>query len=154
VVAVIGWVLWGMVGIVSMVVAWQDFVFQRIGVVWVLLLGGLMGVLSVFSSSGGGVWWWGNHLLGALVPAGVLAVGANQHKAGWGDVWIALVLGWYVGVPGLGWWLLSSLVGAWGHVAVSLWKRKKNPRIPFVSWMVIGFWGYLGGRLVGVWPLW
>ncbi|URA10976.1 hypothetical protein [Thermospira aquatica] len=84
--------------------------------------------------------------MGGFLPASVLAFAAILHKAGWGDVIVAFLCGWFVGGLEVGWWLLCSLVFAWGQVFVGVFLRKPVKRVPFVTWMIVGMWVWLAIR--------
>ncbi|QJR22041.1 hypothetical protein BREVNS_1291 [Brevinematales bacterium NS] len=135
--------LWITLGILSLILAWQDFTSRYISLPLSLAMGGILMVLSFLTTSPLS-FWWVEKIGGGLLPATVLLAGALRKKAGWGDVLVAFFYGWYVGIFHLGWWLLFSLVPAWIQVGIKVLEKETNPRIPFVTWMSVGFWLWLG----------
>ncbi|MCX7883081.1 MAG: hypothetical protein N2314_07660 [Brevinematales bacterium] len=143
--------LWFLVVFFSLIIAWQDCVFQRFSLFLALSIG-LFLILLSYVSDVPSLEWWIERVGGGILPASVLVMGALKKKAGWGDGVIAFFCGWYVGVFHIGWWLLFSLLPAWAHVIVLHLTKEKNPRIPFVTWMIVGFWVWKGCSQLGVLP--
>ncbi|MFN3659977.1 MAG: hypothetical protein ACK4TN_01930 [Brevinematales bacterium] len=144
--------LWAIFGILSWVIAWQDFTSRHISFLLSIVMGVILIVLSFLQGSCF-TFWWIERLGGSLLPGGVLLAGALRKKAGWGDVLVAFIYGWYVGLFHTGWWLLFSLVFAWVEVGVKLLKKETQPLIPFVSWMTVGFWLWLTSYSLGWLPV-
>ncbi len=142
-------IFWTLAVVTSLFLAWEDFRFQRISLVGTIVFALLMLLLSFSESATHDLLWWLIHGSGALLPSLVLALAAGVKKAGWGDVVIAFVCGWSVGGLEVGWWLLCSLVPAWGQVLLSLLRKKNLQKIPFVTWMIVGLWVWLGVREMG-----
>ena len=145
---------------VTVIVAVMDFETQLVSDVMIMIWGILVLVLNsplipLLNSRGGNL--AGGGVLGVVVAVGIIggiAFFSKERAMGWGDVEIAVVMGWWLGWPKIlpGLWMAFVLGGIWGAILLLRQKAKMQTKMAFGPWLVLGSWiGVLWGDMIIGW---
>lgn len=159
--AVIG-SMWGMYGIPLMLVWWATVVTVIID--WQtkqisLAIVGVMAIALLMFQWMLGYSDWGSSAMGLSVGAGAVALiwGLTKGNAmGDGDIYLAGVMGWWLGWPitGIGLWIAFVSGAMWGLYLLLAKKATRKTAMPFGPFLMVGMWvGYTFGNDILKWLL-